>query len=263
MMAKKIRFPLEMENGVKVRDLRELRENFSLARVLIYFSNGKLITWLRDRYVDDIADEVEKLNIEDIDLPKKISELFDVSYDEKLGMDLEKAKERNHKLEILKKYTTEQCFLDEIDNVAFTQDDLYDLLDEGKNTIYLCGEEFFIPLAKKDMSYIGINKPVVIIDSKTEVDWKEKNITLKNVLYDEEYQKIIDNTTKTYENYKKSYLNFMLSPSDKKLAEKSYNNIKDEILSLNFDIDKDIYKIKNLLKDAGLIGMASSYIDNL
>ena len=55
----------------------------------------------------------------------------------------------------------------------------------------------------------------------------------------------------------------MLSPSDKELSEKSYNKIEDEILSLNYDIDKDIYKIKNLLKDAGLIGMASNYIDNL
>ena len=54
-MAKKFRFPLEMENGVEVRSIEELKENFSLAKILIYLSNGKLLTWLRDRYIDDIA----------------------------------------------------------------------------------------------------------------------------------------------------------------------------------------------------------------
>ena len=48
-MAKKIRFPLEMENGVSVRDLDELKDNFSLARVIGYINDGKLITWLQDR----------------------------------------------------------------------------------------------------------------------------------------------------------------------------------------------------------------------
>ena len=34
-MAKKIRFSLEMEQGVEVRSLEELRENFSLERVVL------------------------------------------------------------------------------------------------------------------------------------------------------------------------------------------------------------------------------------
>lgn len=41
-MAKKIRFPLEMENGVEVRSMEELRDNFSISRVLSYLKNGKL-----------------------------------------------------------------------------------------------------------------------------------------------------------------------------------------------------------------------------
>lgn len=287
-MAKKIRFPLEMEHGVMVRGIEELRENFSLARVLIYFSNGKLITWLRDRYANDIADEIEKLNIEDKELPKKISKIFDVPYDEQSEMDLEKAQERNRKLSMLKEYTMEQRFLDVVDNVAFTQDDLYDLLDEGKNIIYLCGEKFSIPLAKKDMSYIGINNPIVVIDSKTEVDWQEKKITLKDIEYDEKYKKIIEDSTTKKQKFsedfedgvkkesidfnsnttiggysKNSYLNFMLSPVDKKAAESCYDKIRGEIQSLNYNIDDDICKIRNLLKDAGLIGMASNYIDDL
>lgn len=40
-MAKKIRFPLEMDNGIQVRSMEELRNNFSLGRVLTYVQNDK------------------------------------------------------------------------------------------------------------------------------------------------------------------------------------------------------------------------------
>ena len=60
-MAKKIRFSLEMENGTEVRELDELKENFSLERVLYYIDNGRLFTWLRDRYHDDVAEQIQEL----------------------------------------------------------------------------------------------------------------------------------------------------------------------------------------------------------
>ena len=83
-------------------------------------------------------------------------------------------------------------FIDEIDKVAFDQDELYDLLDEKVNEIYLCGDRFAIPLSVQDVSYKGINNPVVVIDSKTEVDWLAKGITLEAVRYDEKYQAVVD-----------------------------------------------------------------------
>ena len=54
-MAKKIRFPLQMKDGAAVRTLEELREHFDLESVLGYFSDGKLKTWLADRYYDEMA----------------------------------------------------------------------------------------------------------------------------------------------------------------------------------------------------------------
>ena len=58
-MAKKIRFPLEMDNGIQVRSMEELRNNFSLGRVLTYVQNDKLEIWLRDRYENNIAADIE------------------------------------------------------------------------------------------------------------------------------------------------------------------------------------------------------------
>ena len=147
-MVKKIRFPLEMEYGIEVRNMEELKANFSLARILLYVSNGKLVNWLRDRYIDDIADEIEKLSINDSDLAEKVCNIFKIPYDEQIIVDMKKIDERNQKLCILKDYTTEQLFLNNIDNVAFTQDELYDLLDLGTNTIYLFGDKYSIPVNK-------------------------------------------------------------------------------------------------------------------
>ena len=38
--------------------MEELRNNFSLGRVLEYIQNGKLVIWLRDRYENNIADAI-------------------------------------------------------------------------------------------------------------------------------------------------------------------------------------------------------------
>ena len=59
-MAKKIRFPLKMANGTDVRTIEELRTNFDLTTVLGYYADGKLITWLRDRFYDTEADKIEQ-----------------------------------------------------------------------------------------------------------------------------------------------------------------------------------------------------------
>ena len=52
-MAKKIKFALKMRDGVEVRNLQELQENFDLNQVTAYFLDGRLETWLSDRYYDE------------------------------------------------------------------------------------------------------------------------------------------------------------------------------------------------------------------
>ncbi len=197
-MAKKIRFPLEMENGVAVRNMVELREHFSLAKVLEYFENGKLVVWLRDHYENDIADAVEALGKDEQDLARKLSEIFDIPYDENAEEELERAAERAERLKRLKEYTDEERFWDKVDNVAFEQDELYDLLDEDAETIYLCGERFSIPLSKSGVQYIGVNNPTVVVDSKVLVDWEKKGISLEGVVFDDKYQKIVNENSQEF-----------------------------------------------------------------
>ena len=191
-MAKKIRFPLEMENGVSVRDLDELKDNFSLARVIGYINDGKLITWLQDRYENELAEEVKKINVEAEDAAKKICELFDVEYDETAEEEVEKAEERKRKLELLKKFPDRMEYAKYIDLVAFDQDDLYDLLDENVNEIYLCGNKFTIPIAKGNIKYVGIlDKVTVVINSKEPVDFNSRGIIFENCIFDEKYNNMM------------------------------------------------------------------------
>ena len=301
-MAKKIRFPLEMESGVEVRSMEELREHFSLAKVLDYIQNGKMVTWLKDRYEDDRAGSIKALDLLSDSLAKEVCEIFDVPYDEKVEEELANAAVRAERVKQLKEYTEEKKYTAEIDRVAFDQDELYDLLDEDQTTIYLCGSRFSIPLAKKGISYVGINKPTVVIDSKVEVDWQAIDISVENVVYDDKYQKVIEsaNATKeklyekaveqvkknTGEGYvKNTYMSVLFNPSEVAKIKEYFVLVKDGMSDTCYDeaaeIEKGAALIKNemekifydeaaeirgaqtAISESGIAGCAEEYLNEL
>ena len=272
-MAKKIRFPLEMENGVEVRSMEELRDNFSTSRVLSYLKNGKLEVWLRDRFETDIADRIGQLELQAENLAKKLCEIFDISFDEETEDEMKKSAARAERILLLRKCTDDEEFEEVIDSVAFNQDELYDLLDEEVYTIYLCGEKFSIPLAKEGVSYIGINQPTVVIDSKVEVDWVKKNISVENVVFDPKYQSTVDNAKKEREKESKktingdysdkSYINFLLPNEYKEESKQLYQVAKKEINEIEFDIDDDIKSLLTIATENGIVGYAENYINQL
>ena len=63
----------------------------------------------------------------------------------------------------------------DIDFVAFDQDELNYLYKKRPEKIYLCGEIFKISLDVDNIEYIGINNPIVQIDSTKVINFKEKN----------------------------------------------------------------------------------------
>lgn len=244
-MAKKIRFSLEMENGTEVRELEELKESFSLERVLYYIDNGRLFTWLRDRYHDDVAEQIQELDRDDPDYNKKLCGIFEVEYDESAAEDMERAAERARKLALLKELTDDSSYASKIDSMAFDQDDLYDLLDDGITEIYLCGERFSVPLGKKGISYIGVNKPTVVISSKMVVDFSEKNITFTNIKFDEKYQALVDaaapkqqlskSVSSSFGGYQESYIGAIMTPEQKQKSKELYAALSDALNGVAFD----------------------------
>ncbi len=183
-MAKIIRFPLQMKEGTAVRTLDELREHFDLESVLGYYADGKLKTWLADRYYDEMAEKVAELSADTPDLNAKICEILGVDYSrQKDDTDFEALQRRNEKLRVLREITADQNILDNVDAVAFDQDELFDILDEAPEVIYLYGEKFSIPIAKGNITYIGINSPVVSLE-KSGYEYKQNGITFQKIHID-------------------------------------------------------------------------------
>ena len=193
-MAKKIKFPLSMKNDVLVKDLNELRENFDLDKAVSYFLDGKLLRWLEARYYDTESDAIKNLNKDSADFKQQLCNIFDVDFSAfgNTDTDFDVVAEHNRKLSKLKQYTSDTTILDNVDAVAFNQEDLADLLDEGVHDIYLCDNSFAIPLRVENKRYVGIGKVEVFINSDEKVDFESKNIEFENVQFNEDYRKIVE-----------------------------------------------------------------------
>lgn len=264
-MAKKIRFPLEMKDGKEVRTLEELKEFFSIKQVVKYIESGRLLIWLEDRYYSDIADEIRKIDVNDSESAKKICELFGVEYQEMEIVDAELQK----RLDKLLQYENGESYRDVVMSVAFEQDDLYDLLDEDCEKIYLCGESFVIPLSKKDVSYEGVNEPVVVIQSTEIIDFTEKGIEIVNCKYDEKYAELMNKKeelieqsyiAKQYGDYNNNtYTNCMLEPKYKKCAKELYEVIVNNIVDVHFDADKYSKEYRNVISDTMIVGYGKKF----
>lgn len=88
MMGKRIKFALKMKDGIEVRTLQDLKESFDLNQVVSYYLDGKLEAWLLDRYYEDLADQIQKLDKSDPGLKRQLSEIFGVEYQEDVMKDL-------------------------------------------------------------------------------------------------------------------------------------------------------------------------------
>lgn len=272
-MAKKVKFPLEMANGVQVRSLEELQENFDLEKIISYYMNGKLFIWLKDRYYDDEAAQISQLNKNDKDLKRKICNIFGVKCTDSQDIDIAKLEERSKRISNLKKYTDDEKLIKNIDKVAFNQEELANLLDEGIGQIYLCGNKFTIPLNKENIIYVGVNNPTVVIKSETFVDFSKKNVLFKGVYYNDEYQKVIQNgivkdNKAEYEHavvqYKASALfNSIMKNDDRNLSSRMFDVINNKLSEFNYDIDKRTKNSAHIIKHANLSKTFDNYLDRI
>ena len=180
-MAKKIKFALKM-NNVDVRSLETLRENFDFEKAAAYFLNGKLIEWLESRYYNEEAEKIRNLNKDDKNFGKNLCTALGVDYQGNTEIDLDATAGLNEKLAKLKQLTADEEIISHAAQVAFSQEDLVYLLEKGESNIYLCGEQFQIPVHLENRKYIGIlGKPEIKIGVENFEKLKAKSITFENV----------------------------------------------------------------------------------
>lgn len=165
-----VKFPLEMANSVQARTLKDLKENFDVARIVGYFLDGKLHSWLESHYYEEIADLVSQIDKNDSDLARKLCEIFGVEYIETETIDAEELMERNKRIEKLKQFTDDEEIIKNIDLVAFNQKELSNLYDSEIQKIYLCEGKFNVPKNKLEIDYIVLGNACVDIPDKLSSD---------------------------------------------------------------------------------------------
>lgn len=157
----KVKFPLEMANGVYARTLEELKQNFDIKKVMSYFLDGRLKTWLEDRYYDVEAEKIGILNSNDEDLAQKLCEVFEQDFSLENDIDAGQVQIENERVEKLKQYTDDEEIIKNVNSVAFNQEELVELYKEGREVIYLCDGIFKIQDDKKKLSYYTIGNATV------------------------------------------------------------------------------------------------------
>ena len=180
------KFLLELEGGAQVATMEELRQNFDLEKIFEYLEDGRLEKWLRDRFYAAEADAIKTLDPDDEDTPEKLCDILGVDYEQYADL-ADEIFWRRERLEHLLEITDDEEILQHVDDVAFDQEDLEDILssDEIPEIIYLCDEHFTFPsgiLRIKNVHYVGIIKNVtVVIESNREVDLDALRISFENV----------------------------------------------------------------------------------
>lgn len=153
-------FPLRMADGAMARSLVELREHFDEATVVSNYKTGRLERWFRSEGYPQHADQVATLDPGAKDLGGQLRAI--VFSPEPEGPELPAPRTRAERRARLRKYTADPEILDSLDDVAFTQEELDSLVEDGADVVYLCGERFITPMEESEVSYVGVNRPLLI-----------------------------------------------------------------------------------------------------
>ena len=193
-MVKKIRFPLEMEEGIKVRSIEELKKNFNLEKVVKYYLDGKLKIWLEHREYSEELEQLKQLQYcqNRNEIPSKLCKVFEVERFEDIK--ISEIERRQNRLSILNSYSDSEKWEKKLEFIVFSQEELEKKLLIGKlcedvdnkvnshrKEVYLCGKIFTVSDKFKNISYVGVNNPIINIVSDTIFDTEINNIAFNNV----------------------------------------------------------------------------------
>ena len=201
------KFPLLFKNNIEINTMSDLKKHFDFRKLVGYFQNGKLVTWLEDRFYSDEADAIKALRTTDRHAPHKICDIIGVNFEEYAEEldDAETIAWRQERREHLKKFTTDPEIIKRIDSVAFNQEDLEDILSDSNlpNTIYLCSNFYRFPsgiLRKQYLSYVGIGDNVVIkFETKKPVDLSSLELSFQNITFTEEDMEVVEEEPESVE----------------------------------------------------------------
>ena len=263
-MGKKIKFPLEMKDGYKVRTIEEFRTYFDTEKAIMYFLNGKLLDWLEDRHYEKYYNEVRKIDLKDENVLQKICEALEIKVDECCGsIDVEQIEKNNKKLSKIRQYVDDKRILDNLDLVVMNQKELDSLLKAPCHEIFLFEKSFVLPPNLSEVSIIGINNPEVEIDTEEIIDFDSQKVSFSGVKFGRKYQELIDKynyemehkNDKKHHSYKASNkFDVRLSDQDREASKKLYELLEKELINLEYDVNVSTKELFMQLSNADLLG---------
>lgn len=261
-MAKKIKFPLEMKDGYKVRTMEELHTHSDVESIIEYFFNGKLRNWLKDRHYEEEVNAIDELEISNDNLIERIYSILHLKKEINDNVtELEKIIRQQDIKSKIKQYTDDEEILNNIDCVATSQEEFESILKEENKIVYLLGDKFISPDNIKNILIKGINNPEIIVNSKEVLDFKEKQVYFENCHFDLEYKSLIEKKRleeesshkKKKNDYKVSNIfDYLLNDKGRIESAKIFDEIQNNLQNFEFDIDKGSKEIFKLLEDADI-----------
>lgn len=295
-MAKKIKFPLQMKDGYKVRTMEELRVHSDPESLIAYFLDGKLKSWLKDRYYQEEIDEINKLKSSDDNL---LQSLYDILNINKKNDDMEKFEiddvlRKYNILSKVKQYTDNKEILENIDSIATSQSEFENILKKNVSIVYLLGKKFVLPHCAENILIKGINNVEIEVNSQEVIDFEKIKVYFENCYFDSTYQLIVEQKRLEEENLHKkkksaykvsNVFDYLLSNSAREKSAEIFNEIQNRLLDFEFDIyihGKDIHnelekdcleglfdidkfgeKIRNTLKECDLYDVGYEFLGSI
>lgn len=272
-MGKKIKFPLEMKDGYKVRTMEELRTHSDPESIIEYFLNGKLKNWLKDRYYQEEVNAIDELEISNDNLIERIYSILHLKKEINDNVtEVEKIIRQQDIRSKIKQYTDDEEILNNIGCVAILQEEFESILKEKSTRVYLLGDKFMLPDNIKNILIKGVNNPEIIVNSKEVIDFKERQVYFENCHFDLEYEALIkkkcleeeNSHRKKKNNYKASNIfDYLLSDRDRNESAKIFDEIQNNLQNFEFDIDKYGMEIKNVLKNSNIEDWGRKFFDRI
>lgn len=239
-MAKKIKFPLEFSNGVKVRTLEELQQYADVESILRYYHNEKLKIWLEARDYHDIVSQIISIDTTDASYVNTLCNILGIEY-ENLDIEVHEIQKNEKKLNRLRRLTSDEKILANVENVVFNQQELDELVKKDIDIVYLSNNEnqiYVIDESIKNIKYIGLfGNPQIHINVNRAELLNEIGISFQNIILPEYLKSYWRSTL----DYKPSNCDFDLDCKVNIVnSKKLYDIIKQEFSFYQYDYEKNL-----------------------
>ena len=240
-MAKKIKFPLEFSDGVKVRTLEELQQYADIESILRYYHNGKLQTWLDARDYNDIVSQILSIDTHDNSYVNTLCNILGIKY-ENLDIEVHEIQKNEEKLKRLRRLTSDENILVNVENIVFNQQELDELVIQKPELIYLCADEnqiYTINKKIKNIRYIGLfGKPSIQVEAENIRELFDLGIKFKDIVLPAYLQKGV----RAEVEYKGANLD---ADVNKINAEKLHKVVQANFIDFIYDSDCRTHKLKD------------------